>query len=143
MDLKLSFDECLSPKLLEIAHEHDFLLSCCARDRGMLGKKDLEVAEYAAHYDFVLVTHNSKDFRGKGAERPGGIYANREVHCGLICINSVNTMDFDRQKRLFERALLEVASRGDMTNKALEIFEGENGQIKVQFYDIPKPRKQS
>lgn len=137
MTLKLFIDECLTPVLANLARLNGYPQSTCARDRGFLGKSDAQVLEYVLQHDFTLVTHNSIDFRGKGIDRPGGLHARTEVHCGLICLNSVHVMDFDRQQRLFAKALEELRLRTDLVNKALEIFELNHGGLEVQFYEIP------
>jgi predicted nuclease of predicted toxin-antitoxin system len=64
--MKFFFDECLDPALTQIAMEAGYEASC-SRDRSMLSVKDWDLAQYVAAPDDILVTHNSKNFRGKTA----------------------------------------------------------------------------
>lgn len=98
MTLRLLIDECLSPELVDQAIADGHVESTCARDRGLLGMKDWDVARYAVEHDFTLVTHNARDFRGHGQGAPGGVHATLEIHPGLICLNSAFAMDLDRQR---------------------------------------------
>jgi hypothetical protein len=36
--------------------------------------------DYVLEHDFILVTRNAEDFRGAGANDPGGLFAEVEVH---------------------------------------------------------------
>ena len=50
--------------------------------------KDWNLAPYVVDHDDVLVTHNSKDFRGKTAGpgmKPG--HLTKDMHPGLVCLN--------------------------------------------------------
>jgi len=90
--------------------------------------------------DFTLVTHNARDFRGQGSRDPGGLYAKQEVHAGLVYLSSFYGMDLERQKRLLSYALIKLAQREDLINTALEVFEGKDGKIRFETYDIPAPK---
>jgi len=79
--------------------------------------------------DFTLVTHNSVDFRGKGARDRGGHYGGLEIHAGLVCLNSVHVMTIPRQRRLFQHALEVLAERTDLVNASLEVFEDDDGAV--------------
>lgn len=103
MSFRLLIDECLSPELVDLAVEAGYVESTCARDRGLLAKKDWELTTFVVSADFTLVTHNARDFRGTGATDPGGLHAAQPIHAGLICLNSVHPMHLDRGK----------SSRGD------------------------------
>ena len=72
MTLRLLFDECLSPELVEMAVAAGYVESTCVRDRGWSGTKDWKLIEPAVAGDYTLVTHNAVDFRGIGSRRPGG-----------------------------------------------------------------------
>ena len=104
MSFKLLIDECLSPELVDLARDAGHVESTCARDRGLLGKKDWELMVLVVSGDFTLVTHNAKDFRGAGDVNPGGRHAAVPIHAGLICLNSVHPMDLERQLALFRIA---------------------------------------
>ncbi|SFG43271.1 hypothetical protein SAMN05518865_11231 [Duganella sp. CF458] len=99
--------------------------------------KDWSLVTYVVNNDLTLVTHNSRDFRGEGPAQPGGLHAQQEIHAGLICINSVFSMDFERQRRLFGYLLDELMLHPDLVNQALEIFEDENCEVSISHYEIP------
>jgi len=137
MTIRLLFDECLSPELVEMAVAAGYVESTCVRDRGWSGTKDWKLVERAVAGDFTLVTHNAVDFRGRGTGRPGGQHARQPIHAGLICLNSVFPMDLDRQRDLFQLVLDELRGIGDLVNQALEVFELEDGSIELVIYEIP------
>jgi predicted nuclease of predicted toxin-antitoxin system len=137
MPLKLLIDECLSPELVQMAAETGHLESTCVRNRGWQGTKDWDLIRLVIDHDYTLVTHNARDFRGHGKPAPGGLHAQQDLHAGLICLNSVHTMDLDRQRDLFQLVLDELEHRDDLVNQALEVFEHEDGCVTLQVYDIP------
>lgn len=73
MSFHLWIDECLSPELVELAVAAGHVESTCSRDRGRLGISDWELLAHVIGGNFTLVTHNARDLRGKGPERPGGL----------------------------------------------------------------------
>ncbi len=137
MSLKLLIDECLSPELVDMAYAAGHYEATCVRNRGWLGVKDPELVRRVLDEDFVLVTHNARDFRGPGEGAPGGLYARVEFHAGLVCLNSSFRMDLPRPRDLFEIALAELKGIGDLTNIALEVFEHDDGSVSVVRYTIP------
>jgi predicted nuclease of predicted toxin-antitoxin system len=137
MTYKFLIDECLSPTLVQQAVKAGYVESTCVRDRGLSGTKDWELVKVAVDGDFTLVTHNAVDFRGDGANEPGGHYSELEIHAGLVCLNSVHPMSIARQRRLFQLALEFLAERTDLVNASLELFEDEDGAVHLEIYDIP------
>lgn len=135
--LKLLIDECLSPELVDMAIAAGYMGSTCVRDRGLAGAKDWQLIEFAVGEDFTLVTHNSADFRGRIAGKPGGLHAKQSIHAGLICLNSVHVMHLNRQRDLFDLVLTELGTYSDLVNQAIEIFEAEDGSVTVVGYAIP------
>lgn len=132
----LLLDECLSPRLVERAYNAG--LDCsCVRDRGWLGLKDPELVRCVINDDFILVTANSRDFRGKGYVSPGGLYLFQDVHPGLICLNSVQPLTYKVQTYLFDIVLEDLASIDDMLNRVLDITHDGDGNVTVEFYPIP------
>jgi hypothetical protein len=87
--------------------------------------------------DFTLVTHNARDFRGGGEQKPGGHHAQEEIHAGLVCLISAKTMDRERQKELFAAALAYVQGRDDLVNHCVEVTEDESGEIVLTEYGLP------
>ena len=138
MTFRFLIDECLSPELVQMAVDAGHVESTCVRDRGLTGAKDWKLIEYVVPGDFTLVTHNAVDFRGGGPGLLGGEHARQSVHAGLVCLNSVHVLDLQRQRDLFQIALDELATMDDLVNKALEVFEEEDGGVEVVSYDIPK-----
>jgi len=135
MSFRFFIDECLSPHLVETAvragHE-----ATCSRDRGLLGVADWHLFPVLLKNGYILVTSNSKDFRGHGMNDPGGLFARQEIHSGLICLNSHLQMNFAQEERLFCRAMDELFVRLDIINEALEITELKDGQIVIEHYAI-------
>lgn len=136
--MKYSFfiDECLTPELAQMAQEEGYRATC-TRNQGLLGMKDWELIRVVVEDDYTFVTHNARDFRGDGKANPGGLYAQQAIHAGLVCLKSHFAMDILRQRRLFAYALAELAQRDDLINQALEIFEEENGEVRISIYEIP------
>lgn len=137
MKLRFLIDECLSPELVQLAVRGGHLESTCVRDRGLSGTKDWKLIEYVIANDFTLVTHNSADFRGGGPFKLGGEHDKQPIHAGLVCLNSVHTMDLQRQLDLFQIALDELGTMVDLVNQALEVFEQEDSSVEVVIYEIP------
>lgn len=137
MTFRFLIDECLTPELVQMAIDAGHVESTCVRDRGLAGTKDWVLIEHVVAGDFTLVTHNSVDFRGGGPGKLGGEHARQPIHAGLVCLNSVHTLDLQRQLDLFQIALNELAAMDDLVNQALEVFEHEDGSIEVTIYDIP------
>jgi hypothetical protein len=92
--------------------------------------------------DWVLVTRNAYDFRGP-AKAPGkkGLYANVELHAGLICLNGPpDGFDLDVQCELFEVALDEIEANGELINEVLEVTLGASGDAEITLcrYRLPQ-----
>jgi hypothetical protein len=116
MILRLLIDECLSPDLADLAIAAGHVESTCLRDRNLLGIKDWKLIEYVLENDFTLVTVNARDFRGRGQQTPGVLYATTELHAGLICLNSLRPIDVNVQRELFEVALVDLVTLPDLVN---------------------------
>lgn len=139
MMLRFLIDECLTPELVQMAVEAGHSESTCVRDRGLAGTKDWRLIEFVVQGDFTLVTNNAVDFRGGGPGKLGGEHSRQQIHAGLVCLNSVHPLDLKRQLALFQIALDELAAMDDLVNRALEVFENEDGTVEVAVYDIPDP----
>lgn len=79
--MKFLIDECLSPDLATLAREHGFPESSHVRWLGLAGAKDHVVTRRAVDDGYVLVTHNTTDFRG--------LYGREDLHVGLLTFNTV------------------------------------------------------
>lgn len=136
MTWRLLIDECLSPDLVQLAIDAGHVESTCLRDRGLLGTQDWTLIKHVLDADFTLVTVNAQDFRGRGQDAPGGLYAHIELHAGLICLNSARSMDLNAQRALFEDALEALAELPDLINQVLEVTEDENGEVSTIVYNL-------
>lgn len=137
MTFSFFVDECLSPELVQMAVEAGHSATC-SRDRGLLGLKDWKLIQVVVAGDYTFVTNNACDFRGEGPLNPGGLHGQQSIHAGLVCLGSCFVMDLERQRTLFGYALAKLSQMDDLINKALEVFEDEDGAVTVTIYKIPK-----
>jgi hypothetical protein len=136
--MKLLIDECLSPELAKLAQQRGHGESSHIVWLGKSGWKDWSLKAVILDGDWTFVTKNSMHFRGP-ANEPGskGQYADVAIHAGLICLNGPEGMDLDLQLELFEIALDEVGN-GDLVNEVLEIILGDNDEVRVLRYALPR-----
>ncbi|MET3108088.1 putative nuclease of putative toxin-antitoxin system [Oxalobacteraceae bacterium GrIS 2.11] len=134
--MKFLFDECLSPTLVRLALNAGHLGTTCVRDRGWQGLKDWQLMQIVIAEDFTLITHNAKDFRGKANNSGKGLHARQSLHAGLVCLNSFEPLDLNRQEKLLRIAFDELAQLSDLVNQALEITENDDGSIDIDRYEI-------
>ena len=78
--MKFLIDECLSPDLAKLARESGYPESSHVRWLGLAGAKDHVVTRRAVDDGYVLVTHNTTDFRG--------LYGREDLHVGLVTFNT-------------------------------------------------------
>lgn len=129
--MKFLIDECLSPVLASLARDRGYPESSHVTWLGMTAQKDWTIARKAIDDGFVLVTHNTVDFRP--------LYARENLHVGLVALNTAaGVMSLDLQKRLFLLALQELGE-AEPYNEVLEISVGVDGMVTVERYDLPKP----
>lgn len=140
--MKFFFDECLDPELTKVAFAAGYEATC-SRDRGMLSVKDWNLAPYVVEHDFVLVTHNSRDFRGKSAGTGGNPgFLTKDSHPGLVCLNqdAPGGMTSSLQEALFKEALAEIANNNitDLMNQVLEIdYDSTSNTVTATIYEAP------
>jgi len=131
MTWRLLIDECLSPDLVELAIDAGHVESTCLRDRGLLGTQDWTLIKHVLDADFTLVTVNAQDFRGRGQNAPGGLYAHIELHAGLICLNSARSMDLRAQRVLFEAGVGEhMSSIKEFVDRILSSAKATDGNLR-------------
>ena len=138
--MRFLVDECLSPRLVQLAQEKGYGESTHVVWRKLAGKKDWELKPFIMDGDWTFVTRNSIDFRGP-ASNPGsrGQYADIAIHAGLVGLNGPEGMNVDVQLELFEQVLEELAADGDLINQVLEIsLEGER-ELRILRYELPSP----
>lgn len=134
--MRFLIDECLSPKLSELAWERDYEATHIVR-LGIEGTKDWDLVPLIEGGDWTFVTCNSLDFRGDPSS-PGdkGQYTRLPLHAGLICLNADQTMDRTLQLELFQHALDELKDAADLVNQVLEVtLHGD--EIVITRYDLP------
>jgi len=124
-------DECLTPALVGMAHEHGYEATC-TRDRGHLGMPDEELLTLAVGEEFVFVTNNHADFIG--------LCANADLHTGLVVLPQRTR---DAQLPLFSDAIAHIQQHAEqareapadwMLNRVVEV-DDESGECK----DAPLP----
>lgn len=122
---RLLIDENLSVALPPAAHARGFECAHVAH-RGFHTWKDWSLMEEVAASDWVLVTNNAVEFRGR--------YRQVELHPGVVFI--VPNVRRPQQIELFEAALNDIAAAPDLINTALDVgFEGQ--EIVVRRYGLP------
>jgi predicted nuclease of predicted toxin-antitoxin system len=127
--VKFLIDECLSPDLAKLARERGFPESSHVRWLGLAGAKDHAVTRRAVDEGYVLVTHNTTDFRG--------LYGREELHVGLVTFNTPpGMMSLDLQMRLFLLALLEMGDE-EAWNQVLDITVNEDREVTIERFDLP------
>jgi hypothetical protein len=122
---RLLVDENLSVKLPPVAHARGFDCAHVAHT-GFHTWKDWSLLDEVAKSDWVLVTNNAVEFRGR--------YRQIELHPGVVFI--VPSVRRTRQIELFEAALLDIVADPDLVNTALDVaYDGD--QITVRRYPLP------
>ncbi len=128
--MKFLIDECLSPDLAKLARERGYPESSHVRWLGLAGAKDHVVTRRAVDDGYVLVTHNTADFRG--------LYGREEVHVGLVAFNTApGLMSLDFQLRLFLLALSELGGE-ETWNEVLEITVNAGRVVTIDRFDLPE-----
>lgn len=128
--MKLLIDECLSPDLAKLARERGYPESSHGRWLGLAGGKDHVVTRRAVDDGYVLVTHNTADFRG--------LYSREDLHVGLVAFNTApGLMNLDLQVRLFLLALSELDGE-EAWNEVLEITVDSDWAVMIERFDLPE-----
>jgi len=125
MPLRLLVDECLSPVLVNVGHQHGFEAHHVVH-MGWEARKDPYLRARLIEGDFTLVTNNWRDFRPM-LEQSG-------LHAGAIILPNVPRYE---QIRLFDlalRAALTLSNPPDLVNTVLEV--DVDGSVRV--YDLPE-----
>jgi hypothetical protein len=94
---------------------------------GLRTETDWDLLKVIAEQDWVLVTNNAIEFRGR--------YRDIELHPGVIFL--LPAVRRAEQLRLFEAALHHVSTDGDMVNRALDVAFDRNRAAIVTAYDLP------
>jgi hypothetical protein len=135
--MKFLIDECLDPKLAQQAHREGHEATS-VRDLNRCGSKDWQIAQYVTENNFVLVTHNAKDFRDHNG-KPGYL-TKQDLHPGLICLSSLSCpMTPGLQGALFAEALAHLGKEGiqDLMNQVLELDLLDEENVDIRLYEAP------
>ncbi len=119
-------DENLSPALVEPARERGFE-AMHVNHLGLRTDTDWDLLKVIAEQDWVLVTNNAIEFRGR--------YREIELHPGVVFL--VPAIRRAEQIRLFEAALGYIGTDGDMVNRAIDVAFDLNRVAIVTAYDLP------
>ncbi len=119
-------DENLSPNLVAPARERGFE-AMHVNYLGLRTDTDWDLLKVIAEQDWVLVTNNAIEFRGR--------YREIALHPGVVfLLPAVRRPD---QIRLFEAALKHVQTDPNLVNRALDIAFGPDRAAVVTAYDLP------
>ena len=118
-------DENLSPRLVGPARArgHEAMH---VNHLGLRTRTDWALLKVIADGDWILVTNNAIEFRGR--------YREIALHPGVVFL--LPAVRGAEQARLFEAALDAIQLRPDMVNRALDVTVSQ-GEIVVTAYDLP------
>ncbi len=119
-------DENLSPALVEPARRRRFE-AMHVNYLGLRTETDWDLLKAIAEQDWVLVTNNAIEFRGR--------YRDIALHPGVIFL--LPAVRRAKQLRLFEAALHYISTDGDMVNRALDVAFDPSRAAIVIAYDLP------
>ena len=119
-------DENLSPKLVPPARLRGYE-AMHVNHLGLRTETDWDLLKVIARDDWILVTNNAIEFRGR--------YREIELHPGVIFL--IPAVRGTEQVRLFEAALDRVQQYPNMVNRALDVMLGRKGEAFVTAYDLP------
>ena len=119
-------DENLSPLLVGPAGARGFE-AMHVNYLGLRTEADWDLLRVVAEADWVLVTNNAIEFRGR--------YREIDLHPGVVFL--LPAVRREGQIRLFEAALDHVRARPDLVNTALDVtLDGSGGPV-VTAYGLP------
>jgi predicted nuclease of predicted toxin-antitoxin system len=119
-------DENLSPRLIKPARARGFE-AMHVNHLGLRTRTDWDLLKVIAADDWVLVTNNAIEFRGR--------YRDIVLHPGVVFL--VPAVRGTEQILLFEAALNVIQHEPDMVNRALDVTFGPAQEILVTSYDLP------
>jgi predicted nuclease of predicted toxin-antitoxin system len=119
-------DENLSVLLPQTAHLRGYEATHI-NHYGLRQSKDWDILKIVAEEDWILVTNNAFEFRGR--------YQKLEVHPGIVFL--IPAVPRLQQIELFSAALDVIGQAPDMVNAALDVtYAGD--RIRVSRYALPK-----
>jgi predicted nuclease of predicted toxin-antitoxin system len=118
-------DENLSVLLPEVAHARGYEATHI-NHYGLHKSKDWDILKVVAEEDWILVTNNAFEFRGR--------YQRLEIHPGVVfLIPSVHRL---QQVELFSAAMDAIGKSPEMVNIALDVTLA-GARIRVNRYMLP------
>ncbi len=124
--LRFLIDENLPPALVAPARERGFE-AMHVNHLGLRTETDWDLLKVIAEQDWVLVTNNAIEFRGR--------YREIELHPGVVFL--LPAVRRPEQLQLFEAALDHIQTHPDMINRALDVsFDAARVPV-IEVYDIP------
>jgi predicted nuclease of predicted toxin-antitoxin system len=117
-------DECLSPKLVEVAHRYGYVAHH-VQYRQWKSREDQALLAFIRAEDLTIVTNNWKDFEP--------MLRREEVHPGAIVLPHVPREGQIATFELALRAITAVDPSLDMVNTVIEV--DESGEVRV--YPLP------
>lgn len=117
-------DENLSVRLPETAHLRGYEATHI-NHYGLRQSKDWDILKIVAEEDWILVTNNAFEFRGR--------YQKLEVHPGVVFL--IPTVSRLQQIELFAAALDAIDQSPDMMNTALDVTYARD-HIRVDRYAL-------
>ena len=127
--MRFLIDECLSPDLAKLARAQGYPASTHVSWLGLSGQPDHVIARRAVDEGFILVTHNTVDFRA--------LYGGETVHVGLVAFNTpARVMNLTLQKQLFAQAMIELGTL-EAFNFALEMTVDAERRLTIARYALP------
>lgn len=122
--IQLLIDECLTPKLVEVANAFGYV-AYHVLHRGWQSSADPVLLRFLREESLTLVTNNWQDF--------GPMLRREEIHAGAIVIPNVPRADQIAALEQALRAIQAVAPPLDMINTVVEVdVSGE-----VRIYQMP------
>jgi predicted nuclease of predicted toxin-antitoxin system len=118
-------DENLSVLLSEVAHARGYEATHI-NHYGLRKSKDWDILKVVAEEDWILVTNNAFEFRGR--------YQKLQIHPGVVFLIP-NVLRL-QQIELFSAALDAITEFPDMVNTALDITY-KRDDIQVNRYTLP------
>jgi predicted nuclease of predicted toxin-antitoxin system len=119
-------DENLSPNLVKLARSRGYE-AMHVNHLGLRAETDWELLKIIAEDDWVLVTNNAIEFRGR--------YRDIELHPGVVFL--IPAVRGTEQVRLFDAALDRLQQYPDIVNRALDVALSCEGEAVVTVYDLP------
>ncbi|KPF71068.1 hypothetical protein IP69_06960 [Bosea sp. AAP35] len=117
--VRFLFDECLTPRLVELVFDHGYVGSHVVQS-GLGGRPDWMIANYAVEAGRIFVTNDGKDYRP--------IYRKFNRHPGLIVI--LPSVSAARQIDLLTRVLRFIDDQITVVDQLVQI--DKHGKITMQ-----------